>query len=153
MTEEQIKIPVSVKKMETALKNMEILLQNQKLSIQQIEKEFHQFKKFANTFIEVSKKKNEKKPKKPSGFALPVPISTALCTFLNIPEGSQVSRTEVTRFLIHYIQENNLINPEKKTLIIPNEPLSVLLGSDVDLETLTRFSIQKYMNQHYLSNK
>jgi len=144
-----IKIPVNVKKMELALKNMESLLQTQKNAIQQIEKDFQQFKKIATTFIETSKKIKEKKPKKPSGFAMPVPISSALCTFLNLPEGSHVSRTDVTKYLNTYIEDHDLINPEKKTMIIPNEALCKLLGPDLDIETLTRFTIQKYMNQHY----
>lgn len=144
-------IPANVKKMELALKQMEVVLQAQKASFQQTEKEFNQFKRFATSFIEQSKKMCEKKPRKPSGFVLPVSISPELCRFLNIAEGSQVARTEVTRFLIQYIQEKDLSHPEKKTLIIPDDALSVLLGPDVDLETLTRFTIQKYMNRHFLS--
>ena len=74
-----------------------------------------------------------------------------LCNFLNIPEGSQVARTEVTRFLIQYIQEHDLSHPEKKTLIIPNDALAKLLGPNVELDTLTRFTIQKYMNRHFMT--
>ena len=62
-------------------------------------------------------------------------------------------RTEVTKRLISYISERQLINPEKKTQIIPDEKLLKLLGQDIDLSTLTRFTIQKYMNCHYLLNK
>jgi len=143
-------IPANVKKMEIALKEMEDSINIQKNTLQQTEKKFQQFKKFANTFIEQSKKLHEKKPRKPSGFVLPVPASDELCNFLNIPRGSEVSRTEVTKFLIHYIQEKGLSNPEKRTLIIPDEALSILIGPDADLETLTRFTIQKYMNKHYI---
>ena len=144
------KIPANVKKMEIVLKEMEEILHIQKTTFQQTEKKFQQFKKFANSFIEQSKKLHVKKPRKPSGFVLPVPASSELCRFLNIPEGSEVSRTEVTKYLIQYIQEKNLSHPEKKTLIVPDDALERLLGPDVDLETLTRFTIQKYMNQHYI---
>jgi len=144
------KIPANVKKMELVLKEMEELINNQRNSFQQIEKKFQYFKKIANTFIEQSKKIHEKKPRKPSGFVLPVPASIELCNFLNIPEGSEVSRTEVTKYLIQYIQEKGLSHPEKKTLVIPDEALEKLIGPDVDLETLTRFTIQKYMNKHYI---
>jgi chromatin remodeling complex protein RSC6 len=136
--------------MEIALKDMEELINIQKTNFQQTDKKFQQFKKFANTFIEQSKKFYEKKPRKPSGFVLPVLVSPELCHFLNIPEGSEVSRTEVTKYLIQYIQEKGLSHPEKKTLIVPDEALSRLIGTDADLETLTRFTIQKYMNQHYI---
>jgi chromatin remodeling complex protein RSC6 len=144
------KVPSNVKKMESVLKEMEEILNIQKNTLQQTEKKFQQFKKFAITFIEQSKKIYEKKPRKPSGFVLPVPASIELCNFLNIPEGSEVSRTEVTKYLIQYIQEKGLSHPEKKTLIIPDEALSKLIGPDADLETLTRFTIQKYMNKHYI---
>lgn len=143
------KIPVNVKKMELALAQMEDMIQMQKTALQQTDKEFIRFKKFATMFIETAKKQGEKKPRKLSGFALPVPISEPLCKFLNVPDGSQVSRTEITQFLNQYITENNLIHPDKKTLIVPNEALANLLGSDIDLDTLTRFTIQRYMNPHY----
>jgi chromatin remodeling complex protein RSC6 len=149
MTDTQ-KIPANVKKMEMALNEMEEFINNQKNIFQQTEKKFQQFKKIAISFIEQSKKIHEKKPRKPSGFVLPVPASRELCLFLNIPEGSEVSRTEVTKFLIQYIQEKGLSHPEKKTLIIPDEALSKLIGPEADLETLTRFTIQKYMNKHYI---
>ena len=149
MTDTQ-KIPANVKKMEIALNEMEEFINNQKHIFQQTEKKFQQFKKIAISFIEQSKKIHEKKPRKPSGFVLPVPASRELCLFLNIPEGSEVSRTEVTKFLIQYIQEKGLSHPEKKTLIIPDDALSKLIGPDADLETLTRFTIQKYMNKHYI---
>jgi chromatin remodeling complex protein RSC6 len=150
MTESSEKIPANVKKMESAIQFMETTIQSQKTACQQMEKEFARFKRLATTFITQSKKAVEKKPRKPSGFVLPVPISSELCRFLNIPEGSQVSRTEVTKYLIHYIDEHGLIDPERKTIVVPNEALAELLGPNVDSDTLTRFTIQKYMNRHFL---
>ena len=144
-------IPANVKKMELAIQSMEETINQNKKVVQDMEKQFQQFKKYANSFIIQSKKLYEKKPRKPSGFVLPVPASSDLCQFLNIPEGSEVSRTEVTKHIIAYIQEKNLIHPEKKTIVIPDEALSYLLGPTVDLDTLTRFTIQKYMNRHFLS--
>ena len=150
MTESIEKIPANVKKMELLIQSMETTIHSQKAAFQQMEKEFSHFKRLATSFIENAKKSSEKKPRKPSGFVLPVPISPELCQFLNIQEGSQVSRTEVTKYLIHYIDEHQLIDPEKKTIVVPNDDLAALLGPDVDAETLTRFTIQKYMNQHFL---
>lgn len=143
-------IPANVKKMELAIQSMETFIHSQKSTLQQMEKEFSHFKRMATSFIENAKKTSEKKPRKPSGFVLPVPISPELCQFLNMPEGSHVPRTEVTKYLIHYIDEHGLIDPERKTIVVPNDALSALLGPDVDTETLTRFTIQKYMNQHFL---
>jgi chromatin remodeling complex protein RSC6 len=149
MTESNQKIPANVKKMEAAIQSMESAIQSQKTALHQMEKEFSHFKRLAISFIENAKKSSEKKPRKPSGFMLPVPISPELCRFLNIPEGSQASRTEVTKYLIDYIDEHQLIDPERKTIVVPDDALSALLGPDVDAETLTRFTIQKYMNRHF----
>jgi len=145
------KIFTNIKKMELILNQLEETIKIQKTAFQQTEIEINKFKKIAITFIENVKKQNEKKPRKPSGFALPVDISPVLCNFLNLPEGSQISRTDVTRILIRYITENNLIHPDKKTIIVPNEELKNLLGNNIDLDNLTRFTIQRYMNPHYIS--
>jgi chromatin remodeling complex protein RSC6 len=148
-----IKLPANVKKMESAIQSMESIINEQHKRMVILEKEFNVFKRFAESFIENVKKSCEKKPRKASGFVLAVPISDDLCDFLDIPHGSQVSRTEVTKYLIAYISDHNLSNPEKKTLVVPDERLSKLLGPDVDVDTLTRFTIQRYMNRHYLSRE
>jgi chromatin remodeling complex protein RSC6 len=149
----EVKLPINIKKMIKAMIDMETAINHQKLQLHTMEKEFSKFKKFANSFIDFSKKQLEKKPRQPSGFQLPVLLSNDLCEFLEIEYHSKMPRTEVTKRIINYISEHQLINPEKKTQIIPNEKLLKLLGNDVDLSTLTRFTIQKYMNCHYLSNK
>ena len=146
----ETKVPANVKKMIQAISKMEQTIFDQKQQIFKIEKEFAQFKKFAGVFIENIKKTHEKKPRKPSGFVLPVPISDELCHFLDISGGSHVARTEVTKFIISYITEHNLVHPERKTIVVPDDRLGNLLGPDVDPETLTRFTLQKYMNRHYL---
>jgi len=148
-----IKLPANVKKMESAIQSMESIINEQHKRMVILEKEFNGFKRFAESFIENVKKSCEKKPRKASGFVLAVPISDDLCDFLDIPHGSQVSRTEVTKYLIAYISDHNLSNPEKKTLVVPDQRLSKLLGPDVDVDTLTRFTIQRYMNRHYLSRE
>jgi chromatin remodeling complex protein RSC6 len=151
--EDEVKLPVNIKKMIKAMNDMENTINYQKTQLHIMEKEFVKFKKFANSFIDFSKKQLEKKPRQPSGFQLPVPLSNELCDFLEIEHDSKMPRTEVTQRLIRYISEHGLVNPEKKTQIIPDEKLSKLLGNSVDLSTLTQFTIQKYMNCHYLPNK
>jgi chromatin remodeling complex protein RSC6 len=144
------KIPANITKMEKAISEMGSIIEEGKKNICSIEKEFIKFKKYSSSFIENAKRACEKKPRKPSGFVLPVDISDELCDFLNIPHGSQVARTEVTKYIIQYITEHDLSDPERKTIIVPDEKLGKLLGNDVDLDTLTRFTLQKYMNKHYI---
>lgn len=149
--------PVYITKMLQNIEKMETTLEKQKQFLYDTEKEFTKFKKAAFIFVEHVKKMNEKVPRKPSGFVLPVLISNELCDFLNEPYGTHKSRTEVTKYIIKYIDEHKLVNPNKKTQIVPDEKLMKLLYSDEvqlsEIQNLTRFTLQKYMNKHFISMK
>tara|TARA_X000001036_G_C20686478_1_gene807803 strand:+ start:149 stop:565 length:417 start_codon:yes stop_codon:yes gene_type:complete len=95
-----------------------------------------------------SKIKAKKVLKKPSGFAKPTNISKELCTFMNKTEGEKAARTEVTQYIIQYIKEKELQNKENKQEIILDNKLSNLLNCGEN--TITYFTIQKYMNQHFM---
>ena len=107
--------------------------------------------------IKKDKKKDKPKIKRaPSGFAKPTKVTKELCEFMNQPEGSEIARTEVTKSLVNYIKENNLIElgEDSKNKIVPDEKLKSLLGiQDKELNDLTYFNIQKYMNKHFYSKK
>lgn len=107
--------------------------------------------------IKKDKKKYKPKVKRaPSGFAKPTKVTKELCDFMNKPEGSEIARTEVTKALVNYIKENNLIElgEDSKNKIVPDEKLKSLLGiQDEELSDLTYFNIQKYMNKHFYSKK
>jgi chromatin remodeling complex protein RSC6 len=93
--------------------------------------------------------------KQPSGFAKPTKVSKQLCDFMNIPEGSEIARTEVTKHLVNYIKQNNLQEQtnKSKNKIIPDNKLRDLLGFSKEEESddLTFFNIQKYMNKHFIN--
>jgi chromatin remodeling complex protein RSC6 len=107
--------------------------------------------------IKKDKKKDKSKIKRaPSGFAKPTKVTKELCDFMNKPEGSEIARTEVTKALVNYIKQNNLIElgEDSKNKIVPDEKLKSLLGiQDEELNDLTYFNIQKYMNKHFYSKK
>jgi len=86
--------------------------------------------------------------RKPSGFAKPSKISDELCKFMNKDEGTEIARTEVTQFIIKYISENKLQNPENRKIIVPDESLGKLLGIN-DNDEVNYFNIQKFMNKHF----
>jgi len=88
--------------------------------------------------------------RKPSGFAKPTKISSELCGFMGREEGDEVARTEVTQFVIKYIAEHKLQNPENRKIIVPDESLQKLLGVDGEDE-VTYFNLQKFMNKHFHS--
>ena len=89
------------------------------------------------------------KPKRaPSGFAKPALISPALCTFLGKPNGTEMARTEVTKFLTSYIKEHNLQDQANKRRILPDKKLGKLLNPGKG-EEVTYFNLQKYMKVHF----
>jgi chromatin remodeling complex protein RSC6 len=91
----------------------------------------------------------EDKPKRaPSGFAKPSEISKTLCDFLGKPIGTEMARTEVTKYITQYIKAHNLQNPENKRHIIPDAKLGDLLNV-TNNEVVTYFNLQKYMKHHF----
>ena len=96
-------------------------------------------------------KKKAKVSRKPSGFAKPSPITNELCLFMNLPENSEVARTEVTQYIIKYIRDHNLQHTGNRKIIIPDQALKLLIGSN-DEDEVTYFNLQKYMNKHFNRN-
>jgi chromatin remodeling complex protein RSC6 len=86
----------------------------------------------------------------PSGFAKPTPLSDELCTFLGLSQGSELSRTAVTRLLNQYIKDNKLQNPEDKRTILPDDKLKELLRLSGE-EKVTYFNLQSFMKPHYVT--
>ena len=111
-------------------------------------------KKLDSKFNKINKQnkseKNKISVKKPSGFAKPTTISNELSSFMNKTQGEKAARTEVTQYIINYIKEKQLQNEKNKQEIIVDKELRKLL--DCGSETVTFFTIQKYMNKHFISN-
>tara|TARA_B100001142_G_C14137349_1_gene579260 strand:+ start:188 stop:667 length:480 start_codon:yes stop_codon:yes gene_type:complete len=103
--------------------------------------------------LEKENNKNKNKGNRnPSGFANPTKISSELCAFMKIPNGSQVARTEVTKHIIQYIKDNNLQSKENAKLIAPNNKLKKLLNVKDSDDPLSYFNIQRYMNKHFIKS-
>ena len=107
-------------------------------------------KKISKTIQKHNTNTQTKNKKKPSGFAIPTQISKELSTFMNKKEGEKAARTEVTQYIIQYIKEKQLQNKENKQEIILDDNLGNLLNCGTN--TVTYFTIQKYMNQHFIHN-
>jgi chromatin remodeling complex protein RSC6 len=88
----------------------------------------------------------EVKPRKPSIFELPTPLSNDLCSFLGRSNGSLESRSNVTKAITTYVKAHEL---KEKHTIKPDAKLKALLGVK-DGEVLTYFNLQRYLNPHYL---
>ena len=90
----------------------------------------------------------EQKKRAPSGFAKPALISPELCSFLGKPKGTEMARTEVTKFLTTYIKEHELQDPSNRRKILPDKKLQTLLNTKKSDE-VTYFNLQKYMKVHF----
>jgi len=108
-------------------------------------------KKRIKTLEKEAKRNKNKGNKKPTGFASPTNVTPEICKFMEVPEGTKLARTEVTKFLIKYIKENKLQNPTQKKIITPDKTLSSLLDiKKNDKEPLTYFNLQSKMNKHFV---
>jgi chromatin remodeling complex protein RSC6 len=145
-------LPVNLTKLIAKFDIIRDKISDQKNSLDDITKDMKTFEKLIKKFVSkyIKKETKPKKPRKKSGFALPVSISDDLCEFMELEKGSKVARTQVTQYLSTYIKDNNLINPENKKIIVPDAKLSKLLGDDISDIELTYFNIQTFMNKHFL---
>jgi chromatin remodeling complex protein RSC6 len=117
-------------------------------NIKQLEKNV---KKHMKTLKKESTKSKNKGNRQPSGFAKPSKVTKELCEFMNKAEGTEIARTEVTCALVSYIKKHKLENEKNSKIINPDEKLKMLLGVE-DGQELNYFTIQKFMNKHFVKN-
>ena len=130
----------------TSFRSQITMLQNQIRSLEKcVGKQMRNYER------ETKKNKN-KGNRKPSGFAVPTPISKDLCAFMGKESGTSVARTEVTQYIIKYITEKDLQWKENRKIIKPDAKLKNLLGV-TNNEEVNYFNIQKLMNKHFIKNK
>ena len=88
----------------------------------------------------------EEKPKKDTVFTKPTPITDALCTFLGVPKGTLLSRSEVTTRVCRYAKENSLM---VKQVIKADAPMRKLLAL-TEKDELKILNLQRYLKPHYI---
>ena len=91
-----------------------------------------------------------KKERKACGFAVAVAVSDAMCEFMEVEKGSLIARTDITKKLNAYIKANTLENPENRQQILPDDKLWKILGENAKGANITHFTIQKYINGHFI---
>lgn len=96
--------------------------------------------------------KNKENKKSPSGFTKPSPVPKVLVEFLDLEEGVDMARTDVTKKLYAYIKENGLLDEGDKRKIRPNAALKKVLKLSSNDE-LTFFNLQKHMKKLYPPKK
>ena len=106
-----------------------------------LSKEYEKMKKT----VSKSERKRANARTNPNGFAKPALITDALCEFLSVPKGTEMSRTDVTRKINAYIKEHNLNKPENKRIILPDEKLRQILNVKPS-EEVSFFSLQRFLS-------
>jgi len=99
---------------------------------------------------ELKAQNKPKKERKPCGFALPADVSDEMCDFMGREKGTKISRIEITQFINEYIKKTGLEKADNKQMIIPDEKLWKILGDEAKDKKLTHFTIQKFINRHFI---
>lgn len=90
-----------------------------------------------------------KKRAENNGFNRKQEITPVLRTFLGLPEGELVSRSEVTKHVNKYITEKGLKHPENGRQIVLDAKLKELLAPPEGV-VVTYLNLQKYLSPHYV---
>jgi upstream activation factor subunit UAF30 len=133
----------------TRLQELKTLQSSVVYDLKKIHKTVHRHMKENSKKQKKRKNTDPNRPKRaPSGFAKPALISVELCSFLGKPDGTEMARTEVTKYLTQYIKEHNLQDEANRRKILPNKQLQQLLNVGKGDE-VTYFNLQKYMKVHF----
>jgi chromatin remodeling complex protein RSC6 len=87
-----------------------------------------------------------------NGFNRKQDVSPKLRTFLELPEGELISRSEVTKTINKYITEKGLKHPDNGRQIILDDKLRDLLAPPADVQ-VTYLNLQKYLSPHYVKKE
>ena len=99
----------------TQLKSAGLIIKSLVQQVNALERKMAKDKKYAEKKIKSKPKmKNGKTPL--NGFSKPGPVSDKLREFLGLKEGELIARTEVTKKITSYCQENNLQKEEDNVL-------------------------------------
>lgn len=116
-----------------------------------LQKQVRQLKTDVNRQIRNKRKTNGERNVN-SGFMKPVPISSDMCKFAGWDESELHSRVDVTKFICGYVKEKDLQNPKDRRQILADSKLRSLLKlSASEKEPLTYYSLQRHIQQHFVS--
>ena len=139
------------------VKTLQTTVQSQIDSLKGVLANLKRLEKRVSREIKDARKKRKAPKLNPDGTPVPkkdqfgkqVPITDELAHFLGKAKGSTASRSEVTRFIGNYVREKGLLD---KRNIKADATLLKLLAIKAD-EPLTYFSLQKFLNKHYIKTQ
>ena len=145
--------------LDSQFKDILTRLQSFRTMANELMADVRKLQKNVNKNIKDSKKKQKRKrnlnpdvKRAPSGFAKPTKISDSLCNFLGVPSGTEMARTEVTKYLTKYIKEHQLQDQANKRIINCDSKLTSLLNVKPTDDAVTYFNLQRFMKPHFQSS-
>ena len=146
-------IPHNLEKMVTSLAELNAQMSEMRDVFSLLDKKTKKLNHVIEMVIKKEQKTTSNKSKrdrKPCGFAVSAKVTPEMCEFMGRDDGTLISRIEITKYLNLYIKEKGLENPENKQIIVPDEKLWKILGEEAREEKITHFTIQKYLNKHFV---
>jgi len=145
-------VPHNMEKMVASLNEVNAQINDMREMFSLLEKKAKKLSHAVDMVIKKEQKTGSKvkKERKPCGFAVSSKVTPEMCEFMGRKEGELISRIEITKYLNKYIKEKDLENPENRQNIMPDENLWKILGEEARNEKITHFTIQKYLNKHFL---
>lgn len=145
-------VPHNMEKMVASLNEVNAQINDMREMFSLLEKKAKKLSHAVDMVIKKEQKTGSKvkKERKPCGFAVSSKVTPEMCEFMGRKEGELISRIEITKYLNKYIKEKDLENPENRQNIMPDENLWKILGDEARNEKITHFTIQKYLNKHFL---
>jgi len=119
----------------------------QETRIRQLERMIVKFEKEAGKRKRRVGGSGAKKGETPKGFNKKYQVSDALCGFLGMDKGSQMTRLDIVSRVRQYANDNGLKDPKNGRIILPDTKLTKLFNVPKD-QQLTIFNIQRYITPH-----
>lgn len=136
----------------TKITTLETVAREAKNDLKNMEKEFAKHMKASGKRTRKAAAAAAGAPKRPpSGFAKPSLLSDELCAFLKMPNGSEMSRTDVTGLITAYVKSNNLVgSPDKRVFLVNNDPALKALFKTSDTDVVNYFNLQRFISRHFI---
>lgn len=140
-----VKIEESVLTIENIIKLQDLSPVEMRKNLRNALREVKEVKKFLTKYKNIQYKPKRTRESHNTGLEKLRPISENMALFANWEYGvTQKSRYDVTNVLCKYIKDNELRNPDNKTIITPDSKLKTLLQVEDDI-VLKYPTMQKYL--------
>ena len=149
MTDEGSALAQSVSDLHEQLSNVKASLSAALMSVKIIEKQAAKVIKKSDRRRKGRKAAVDGEPAKPNAFTKPIHVSPEMCAFLGKANGSEATRSEVTKAISLYAKNHSLMN---KQSINTDATLRKLLGV-TESDALSILNLQRFLKPHYPAAK